>query len=186
MQMRVGWGGRWSTGALATQVAEHAKLQAHRRHLEESTARRNEGQAEGFHANREWACGNPLKGAWWKGGGARREVQMMHGLLPTARQMARRECADSEEAALCTLCRVEETQWHVIGQCKHPKCKAARTEQMRHLDAVIQKAPTKHRMREVLEWIYFVQDGRWDSEGVEPELSGEGEMGAAVRNLGEQ
>ena len=50
---------------------------------------------------------------------------------------------------------------------------------MRHLDAVIQKAPTKHRMREVLEWIYFVQDGRWDSEGAEPELCGEGEMEAA-------
>ena len=94
-QMRVGWGGRWATGTWKKEVTEHVRLQAHRAHMEQSTARHNEGREEACHAARDWVYSRSLKGAQWGARKARKEIQLLHGYLPTNRQMSRRECEDN-------------------------------------------------------------------------------------------
>ena len=75
---------------------------------------------------------------------------MRHGHLPTNRQMSRRECDDSEEAALCPVCREEETQWHALGRCRHPASCETRRLGAERIDIIIQEVPEAHGMRECM------------------------------------
>ena len=140
-QMRVGWGGRWATGTWKKEVTAHVKLQAHRRHIETSESRHNEGRekpATRHETGRTQATSN---GAWWGARKATRDAQIRHGYLPTNRQMSRRERDDSEEAALCPVCRKEEAQWNALGRCKHPASCDARRRGAEHIDTIIQEGP---------------------------------------------
>ena len=175
-QASLGWGDYRCVGEVGKGVMEHVKLQRFQRRLETSDSRELAGKEAEWMGSREWAFAQLLNGAKYGPRSAARHVQMSHGLLPTRVQLARRECCDSSEAARCLYCGQEETQWHAVGCCAHPGTCRARDLGETRMQTLISEAPTAMHTRDVLSYVYWVRNGRWDREGAaEPEWeTGEG------------
>ena len=161
-QVQIGWGGRWCTGNRLQQTTEHVKLQTFQRRLETTEYTELQNKSEIWNQAREWACAQHLKGAWWGPMKARRVVvQAAHGLLPTRVQMARREypCEIGEQ---CPASAERDSQWHVIGCCKHPDSCRARDEGSAAVYEITDNANCTQDTRLVLEHIYGHKNGSWD------------------------
>ena len=160
----IGWGGRDCTGALAEEITEHVQMQIYQRYLEKWNPETLNGNGAKWLSMRDWTRGQHLNGAWWGPRKARRGLQMIHGWLPTRSALAKREYPGTT-GERCPHCKVKETTWHALGQCKHPASCQARDKSRAALDICIEEGAPDDNAKDWLRWIYWTRHGTWCREG---------------------